>query len=41
MKDINLNYKKMLWDVYRQPDFICKPRDLKISEIIHLKNYFF
>ena len=25
MKDINLNYKKMLWDIYRQPDFICKP----------------
>ena len=35
MKDINLNYKKMLWDVYRQPDFICKPRDLKISEKIN------
>ena len=32
MKDINLKYKKMLWDVYRQPDFICKPRDLKIKE---------
>ena len=25
----------MLWDVYRQPDFICKPRDLKISEKIN------
>ena len=35
MKDINLRYKKMLWDVYRQPDFICKPRDLKISEKIN------
>jgi thymidylate synthase len=35
MKDINLQYKKMLWDVYRQPDFICKPRDLKISEKIN------
>ena len=35
MKDINSRYKKMLWDVYRQPDFICKPRDLKISEKIN------
>ena len=35
MKEINLKYKKMLWDVYRQPDFICKPRDLKISEKIN------
>ena len=32
MKDINLQYKKMLWDVIRQPDFISKPRDLKIKE---------
>ena len=32
MKDINLKYKRMLWDVFRQPDFICKPRDLKIKE---------
>jgi thymidylate synthase len=32
MKEINLKYKKMLWDVYRQPDFICKPRDLNIKE---------
>ena len=32
MKDINLKYKKMLWEIYRQPDFICKPRDLKINE---------
>ena len=35
MKDINLKYKRMLWDVFRQPDFICKPRDLKISEKIN------
>ena len=35
MKDINLRYKRMLWDIYRQPDFICKPRDLKISEKIN------
>jgi len=35
MKDINLRYKKMLWDIYRQPDFICKPRDLKISEKVN------
>lgn len=32
MKDINLQYKKKLWDVFRQPDFICKPRGLKITE---------
>ena len=32
MKDINSKYKKMLWEIYRQPDFICKPRDLKINE---------
>jgi thymidylate synthase len=32
MKDINLKYKKKLWDVFRQPDFICKPRGLKITE---------
>ena len=29
MKDINLQYKKKLWDVFRQPDFVCKPRGLK------------
>jgi thymidylate synthase len=32
MKDINLKYKKMLWDVYRQPDFVCRPRRMKITE---------
>ena len=32
MKDINLKYKKKLWEVYREPDFICKPRGLKITE---------
>jgi len=32
MKDINLKYKKKLWDVYNRPDFICKPRGLKITE---------
>ena len=32
MKEINLKYKKMLWDVYRQPDFICRPRRLNIKE---------
>ena len=32
MKDINLQYKKKLWDVFRQPDFICEPRGLKITE---------
>ena len=32
MKDINLQYKKKLWDVFRQPDFVCKPRGLKITE---------
>lgn len=35
MKDINLQYKKKLWDVFRQPDFICKPRGLKITEKIN------
>jgi thymidylate synthase len=35
MKDINSRYKKMLWEIYRQPDFICKPRNLKISEKIN------
>jgi len=32
MKDINLKYKKKLWEIYREPDFICKPRDLKVTE---------
>jgi len=32
MKDINLKYKKKLWEIYNQPDFICKPRGLKITE---------
>jgi len=32
MKDINLQYKKKLWDIYNRPDFICKPRGLKITE---------
>ena len=32
MKDINLQYKKKLWDVYNCPDFVCKPRDLKVTE---------
>ena len=32
MKDINLQYKKKLWEIYNQPDFICKPRGLKITE---------
>jgi len=32
MKDINLQYKRKLWDVYNRPDFICKPRGLKITE---------
>jgi len=32
MKDINLQYKKKLWEIYREPDFICKPRGLKITE---------
>jgi len=35
MKDINLQYKKKLWDVYRHPDFVCKPRGLKITEKIN------
>ncbi len=35
MKDINLQYKKKLWDVFRQPDFVCKPRGLKITEKIN------
>ena len=32
MKDINLKYKKKLLEIYNQPDFICKPRGLKITE---------
>jgi len=32
MKEINLKYKKKLWEIYREPDFICKPRGLKITE---------
>ena len=32
MKYINLKYKKKLWEVFREPDFICKPRDLKVTE---------
>ena len=32
MKDINLKYKKKLFEIYNQPDFICKPRGLKITE---------
>ena len=32
MKDINLKYKKKLWEIYREPDFVCKPRGLKITE---------
>ena len=32
MKDINLQYKKKLWDIYDRPDFVCKPRGLRITE---------
>ena len=32
MKYINLKYKKKLWEVFREPDFICKPRGLKVTE---------
>ena len=32
MKNINLQYKKKLWEIYNQSDFICKPRGLKITE---------
>ena len=32
MKETNIRYKKILWNVYKQPDFICKPRGMKIKE---------
>tara|TARA_A100001011_G_scaffold396862_1_gene496131 strand:- start:423 stop:1259 length:837 start_codon:yes stop_codon:yes gene_type:complete len=32
MKNLNNQYRKKLWNIYRKPDFICKPRDLKIKE---------
>jgi len=32
MKDLNNQYRKKLWTIYRKPDFICKPRDLNIKE---------
>jgi len=32
MKDINRQYKKKLWNVFREPDFVCKPRGLTVTE---------
>ena len=35
MKETNIRYKKMLWDIYKCPEFICKPRGLNIKEKIN------
>ena len=32
MKETNIRYKSMLWTVYKQSDFICQPRGMKIKE---------
>ena len=34
MKETNIRYKKMLWDIYNLPEFMCKPRGLNIKEKI-------
>jgi thymidylate synthase len=35
MKETNIRYKKMLWDIYNRPEFMCKPRGLNIKEKIN------
>ena len=35
MKETNIRYKNMLWDIYNLPEFICKPRGLNIKEKIN------
>ena len=35
MKETNRRYKKMLWDIYNLPEFMCKPRGLNIKEKIN------
>ena len=32
---INLDYKKKIWTIYHQPEFVTKPRGLKIAEILN------
>jgi thymidylate synthase len=35
MKDIDIKYKRKLWQIYRQPEFISKPRNLKCYEVLN------
>ena len=32
---INEKYKKKLWSIYHQPEFVTKPRGLKIAEVLN------
>jgi thymidylate synthase len=32
---INLDYKKKIWSIYHQPEFVTQPRGLKIAEILN------
>jgi len=35
MTIINSDYKKKIWTIYHQPEFVTKPRGLKIAEILN------
>ena len=35
MKDIDIKYKRKLWQIYRQPEFISNPRNLKCYEVLN------
>ena len=35
MSALNLYYKKKLWTIYHKPEFVTKPRGLKIAEVLN------
>ena len=35
MSALNLYYKKKIWEIYHKPEFVTKPRGLKIAEVLN------
>jgi hypothetical protein len=33
MKQINNKYRKKIWEIYQTPEFVTKPRGMKIAEV--------
>jgi hypothetical protein len=35
MKQINNKYRKKIWEIYQTPEFVTKPRGMKIAEVLN------